>query len=156
MSSPVAAHEARLEFTLHAKPALVWKALVNDTTIWWPQTYYTSPKTKRFIIEPKLGGMMGEIAGQGEGLVWYRVIGVEKAASLLLAGYLLPPWAGPASSMLRLALTPAARDETKLELTEYTFGVLGECNSVEGWRDLFGGHFLPHVNKPSRRGRRRA
>jgi hypothetical protein len=144
MILPVAAHEARLEFMLHATAAQVWQALVKDTTAWWPKTFYTSPKTKRFVIEPKLGGMMGELTGPGEGLVWYRVIGVEKAASLLLAGYLLPPWAGPASSMLRLTLASSGK-ETKLEITEFTFGVLGECKSVEGWRELFEGHFVPHV-----------
>jgi hypothetical protein len=155
MTSPVAAHEAHLEFMLHAKPLQAWQALTKDTTLWWPQTFYTSPKTRRFIIEPKLGGMMGEITGPGEGLVWYRVIGVEKPTSLLLAGYLLPPWAGPASSMLRLALTAAGKDETRLELVEYTYGVLGACNSVEGWRELFEGHFVPYVNKPPKRGKHR-
>lgn len=155
MTSPVAAHESRLEFMLHARPAVVWQALVKDTTVWWPQTFFTSPRTKRFVIEPKLGGMMGEVTGPGEGLVWYRVIGVEKAVSLLLAGYLLPPWAGPASSMLRLALVSSGKDETKLELTEFTFGVLGDCKTVEGWRELFEGHFVPHV-KALKRGTRRS
>ena len=107
-------------------------------------------KTKRFVIEPKLGGMMGEITGPGEGLVWYRVIGIEKPVSLLLAGYLLPPWAVPATSMLRLALTPAGQGETKFEITEFTFGVLGDCNTVEGWRELFGGHFVLHVDKAAK------
>jgi len=94
--------------------------------------------------------MMGEISGPGEGLVWHRVIGVEKNVSLLLAGCLLPPWAGPATSMLRFTLTPAGERETKLEITEYTFGVLN-CDTIEGWRELFGGHFVPHINQPAKR-----
>jgi len=151
MSSPLAAHEARLDFTLHAPPAKVWAALTKDTNAWWPSSFHTSPKTKRVVLEAKLGGMLGEITGPGEGLVWYRVIGVEKNVSLILAGYLLPPWAGPANSMLRLTLTPAGKNETKLEVVEHTFGVLGDCNTVEGWRDLFGGHFVPFVAKAKRR-----
>jgi hypothetical protein len=153
MSTPLAAHEAHLDFELNATPARAWQALVKETSVWWPRTYYTSAKTRRFIIEPVLGGMMGEVGAPGEGLVWYRVIGVEKPVSLLLAGYLLPPWAGPASSMLRLALTPLTKERTKLELTEYTVGVLGDCNSIEGWKELFSGHFAPHVNKPGKRRR---
>src|SRR5882762_10797667 len=121
MSSALSANEARLDFALHAPPVKVWRALVKETAVWWPQTFHTSPKTKRFVIEPKLGGMMGEISGPGEGLVWYRVIGVEKNVSLLLAGYLLPPWAGPATSMLRLTLTPVGKIETKFEIIEYAF-----------------------------------
>ena len=152
-SPSLTASEARLEYTLHAPPAKVWSALVKNTAAWWPQTFYTSPKTKRFVIEPRLGGIMGEIAGPGEGLVWYRVIGVEKNVSLLLAGHLLPPWAGPTNSMLRLTLAPVGKNDTKLELTEYTFGVLGDCQTVEGWRELFGGHFVPHLGKPVRRKR---
>jgi len=80
---------------------------------------------------------------------------VEKPSSLLLAGYLLPPWAGPATSMLRLTLTAQGKGETKLELIEYTFGVIGDCNSIDGWRDLFGGHFVPHVNSAMRSAKRR-
>lgn len=154
MTTALTAHEARLEFTLHAPPAKVWSALVKETNAWWPQTFHTSPKTKRVVLEPKLGGMLGEITGPGEGLVWHRVIGVEKNVSLILAGQLLPPWAaGPASSILRLTLTPAGDGETKLELVEYTLGVLGDCQTVEGWRELFGGHFVPHVNRSLRRKR---
>ena len=146
MPTPLTAHEARLEFTLHASPARVWQALVKDTAVWWPASFLTSPKTKRFVIEPKLGGMMGEITGPGEGLAWYRVIGVEKNVSLILAGYLLPPWAGPASTMLRLTLTPSARNETKLEITDHCFGVLSDCDTAAGWRQVFGDHFKPHVD----------
>lgn len=151
MSSPLASHEARLDFTLHAPPAKVWTALTKDTNAWWPQSFHTSPKTKRVVLEPKLGGMMGEITGPGEGLVWHRVIGVEKNVSLILAGYLLPPWAGPANTILRLTLTPVGKNETKLEVVECTFGVIGDCNTVEGWRELFGGHFVPFVAKTKRR-----
>lgn len=151
MSSPLASHEARLDFTLHAPPAKVWTALTKDTNAWWPQSFHTSPKTKRVVLEPKLGGMLGEITGPGEGLVWHRVIGVEKNISLILAGYLLPPWAGPANTILRLTLTPVGKNETKLEVVEYTFGVIGDCNTVEGWRELFGGHFVPFVAKAKRR-----
>lgn len=153
MNTPVAAHEARLEFELNTAPPRAWQALVKETSTWWPHTYYTSPKTRKFVIEPKLGGMMGEVSAPGEGLVWYRVIGVEKPVSLLLAGYLLPPWAGPASSMLRLTLASLGKERTKLELIEYTFGVLGDCKSIEGWKELFGSCFAPYVGK--KRSRRR-
>lgn len=155
MSPALAANETRLEFTLHAPPAKVWQALVKDTAAWWPQTFHTSPKTKRFILEPKLGGMMGEITGPGEGLVWYRVIGVEKNVSLLLAGYLLPPWAGPATSLLRLTLTAVGDGETKLELVDSTFGQVGDGSATaDGWRQIFADHFKPHVDKSAPRRKR--
>jgi hypothetical protein len=153
MNQPLGAHEARLEFEVNAALPRTWQALVSETSAWWPGSFYTSPKTRKLVIEPKLGGMMGEVAAAGEGLVWYRVIGVEKPVSLLLAGYLLPPWAGPASSMLRLTLSSLGKNQTKFELIEYTFGVLGDCKSIDGWKELFGGCFVPYVSKP-RKGRR--
>ena len=132
----------------------MWSALVKDTATWWPQAFHTSPKTKRFILEPKLGGMMGEVSGPGEGVVWYRVIGVEKAASLLLAGYLLPPWAGPATSLLRLTFSATADGGTKLELVDSTFGQVGDGSATaDGWRQIFADHFLPHVEKSRARKR---
>jgi uncharacterized protein YndB with AHSA1/START domain len=147
---PAAAHEIRLAFDLHAPPARVWQALVRETSAWWPASFHTSPRTKRFVIEPRLGGMMGEVAGRGEGLVWYRVIGVEKPVSLLLAGYLLPPWAGPATSLLRLTLTPIASG-TRLELCDSTFGRLGDAAATsDGWKQIFADHFGPHVHTSRR------
>ncbi len=156
--TPTGSHETRLEFNLQATPSRVWTALTRDIAAWWPATFHTSPKTRRFVLEPRLGGMMGEITAPGEGLAWYRVIGVEKNVSLLLAGYLLPPWAGPATSLLRLTLTPAGDGETKLELADHTFGVVGDRSATaDGWRQIFAGHLQPHVGrKPAPRLRRSA
>jgi len=155
MSSPsspanIDASEVRLEFMFHAAPARVWQALVKETPQWWPKSFHTSERTKRFILEPKLGGMMGEVTGKDAGLVWYRVIGVEKPHYLLLAGYLLPPWAGPATSLLRLALTPVGSNETKFEVTDSTFGKVGDGGNADGWRQIFADHFQPHVERATR------
>jgi uncharacterized protein YndB with AHSA1/START domain len=150
---PATAHEIRLAFDFHAPPDRVWQALVRETAAWWPASFHTSARTKRFVIEPKLGGMMGEVAGRGEGLVWYRVIGVEKPVSLLLAGYLLPPWAGPATSLLRLSLTPIAGNATRLEVCDSMFGRLGDTAATsDGWKQIFADHLRPHVHQRRRGG----
>ena len=143
--APLGATTVRLELKLHAAQPRVWRALVTETNAWWPKSFHTSERTKRFVIEPRLGGMVGEVSAKGEGLVWYRVIGVESPHHLLLAGYLLPPWAGPASSLLRLALSADGPEGTKLEVTDSTFGQVGECDTAEGWRQIFDDHFRRHV-----------
>ena len=148
--APTGATEVRLELTFHASQARVWRALVKETGIWWPKSFYAAERT-RFVIEPKLGGMMGEVGRPGEGLVWYRVIGVEKPNYLLFAGHLIPPWAGPAATLLRLALHAVSATETKLELTDSTFGKVGECDNEDGWRQIFDGHLRPHLEKSPRR-----
>ncbi len=154
-AATLTAIETRLEFTLHASRPRVWSALVTETAAWWPKSFLTSERTQRFVLEPRLGGMMGEVGeAEGEGLVWYRVIGVESPQSLLLAGYLLPPWAGPATSLLRLTLTAVTAEETKLELVDSTFGKIDGEGLEEGWRTIFADHFRPHVEKSTARKRR--
>ncbi len=152
--APLAAIDVRLEFALHAPQARVWEALVSETPAWWPRSFLTSERTQRFIIEPRLGGMVGEVAGDGEGLVWYRVIGVESPVSLLLAGYLLPPWAGPATSLLRLTLTAVGPAETKLELVDSSFGKITGEGLADGWRQIFDEHFRAHLDRPAVRRRK--
>ena len=47
---------------------------------------------------------MDEDFGSGDGIIWYTVIGVEAGRELILAGHLLPPFGGPATTALRLTL----------------------------------------------------
>lgn len=136
-TTQLSAIEVKLELTLHAPPARVWQALVDETTAWWPKAFYATTSAKRFVIEPRLGGKVGEESGDGEGLVWYTVIGVERPNFLLLSGYLVPPFAGPATSYLRLVLSVAGKDATKLEITDSCFGQLADCDTETGWRQIF-------------------
>jgi uncharacterized protein YndB with AHSA1/START domain len=147
------ATEAHVEVIIHAPLARVWKALVSETTAWWPKSFYTSERTKRFVIQPRLGGRVGEETGPGEGLTWYTVIGVDRPHLLLLAGYLLPPWAGPATSLLRLALTNSGPKETKLEITDSTFGKVAECDTADGWRQIFDGGLRTYLEAPKKKRR---
>jgi uncharacterized protein YndB with AHSA1/START domain len=144
-TNQLSAIEVKLELTLHAPQARVWAALVDETTAWWPKAFYATSSAKRFTIEPRLGGKVGEDAGNGEGLVWYTVIGVERPNLLLLSGHLVPPFAGPATSYLRLALSSAGDGATKLELTDSCFGQLADCDTESGWRQIFDEALRQHV-----------
>lgn len=144
-TNQLGAVEVKLELTLHASQTRVWEALVNETTAWWPKAFYATASAKRFVIEPRLGGKVGEEAGGGEGLTWYTVIGVEQPNFLLLSGYLVPPFAGPATSFLRLALSSAGPAATKLEITDSCFGQVADCNTEDGWRQIFDAALRQHV-----------
>jgi hypothetical protein len=65
--------------------------------------------TRRFVVEQKLGGRVFEDVGGGDGLFWYTVIGLEAGRELILAGRLLPPFGGPATTALRLTLSRTDR-----------------------------------------------
>lgn len=137
--------EARVELTIHAPQRRVWDALVNESARWWPKNFLSSEKTKKFVIEPRLGGRVFEDNGGGEGFIWYTVVGVESPNSLQLAGFMGPPFGGPLSSLLRLTLSALSAKETRLEILDACFGAVGECDTAGGWREVFDDNFRPYV-----------
>jgi DNA-binding transcriptional ArsR family regulator len=58
-----------LEIEIAAPPERVWKSLVEETAFWWPREYYANPEAQAFRIEPRLGGLIYEDWGNGDGLV---------------------------------------------------------------------------------------
>ncbi|MCA9063707.1 MAG: SRPBCC domain-containing protein [Planctomycetaceae bacterium] len=114
----------------------VWNAISAETSAWWPKEFVTSDRTKSFVIEPRLGGRAFEDFGNGEGLVWYTVVGMDAGRELILAGHLLPPFGGPATTALRLTLIPREHG-TLLKIRDDRFGILGGEPPTEGWRTVF-------------------
>ncbi len=137
--------EAKVELTIHAPQQRVWDALVHETTRWWPQSFWSSPKTRQFVIEPRLGGRVFEDYGNGEGFTWYQVIGLESPSTLHLIGHMGPPFGGPLATLLRLTLSAAGANATKLEITDAAFGQVADCDTESGWREVFGDHFRLYV-----------
>ncbi len=137
--------EAKLEITIHAAQERVWDALVNEAAHWWPKSFFSSEKAKKFVIEPKLGGRVFEDNGGGEGFIWYTVVGIESPHSLQLAGFMGPPFGGPLSSLLRLTLSAVHAKETKLEVLDACFGQVGECDTASGWREVFDHNLRAYV-----------
>ena len=56
--------------------------LIEETTFWWSKEFYTSPKTKGFHMEAKLGGKMYEDWGNGAGVIWYEVFAIDSSVPL--------------------------------------------------------------------------
>lgn len=125
-----------LEVFIAATRDRVWRAISTEASAWWPEDFATSERTQRFVIEPELGGRAFEDFGGGQGLVWYTVIGVDTGRELILAGHLLPPFGGPATTGLRLTLS-AQEDGTLLKIRDDRFGILGGESPIEGWRTVF-------------------
>lgn len=116
-----------LELAINVPTSMDWKALVAETTKWWPKDFYTLPQTKAFILEPKLGGRMFEKSGKaGAGLVWMTVFGMEPPKYLYLAGFISPPFGGPATSLLTINLSEKGRSGAILNLQDYLFGEVND------------------------------
>jgi len=121
-SSTITIH---LETQINASPEIVWTALTAHTSEWWTKDFYTSPKTKSFHIQAHIGGMMYEDMGNGEGLVWATVIGVDKPNSLQMKGQLSPEFGGPAISFFKIDLQ-ANEQGTLFKLSDTYMGAVDE------------------------------
>ena len=98
---------------------------------------------------------MFEDLGSGEGVIWYSVIGVERPNYLLLFGYMAPPFGGPATGYLRIALTKKTDDETLLELIDTACGHLPSYDAAAGWREVFEQNFARYVGRaPAKKAKR--
>jgi len=145
MTSPqLTSASFELEVFINAPPDRVWRAISTEAPEWWPKEFVTSERTQRFVIQAKLGGRAFEDFGDGDGLVWYSVIGVDAGRELILAGHLLPPFGGPAITALRLTLS-AHGQGTRLTIRDDRFGVVGPESPVAGWRSVFHDGLRPYV-----------
>lgn len=121
----------------------VWEYYFNQISSWWPKEYYTSDKTKRFIIDTFIGGKAYEDHGEGGGLVWGDVIGVHYPKTLQIRGNLTKEFGGPVITYEKFyfeEIDSGAR-------LSYTVDFVGEVSErsvkslKDGWKELLGKYF---------------
>ena len=137
----------QLEIVIDASIETTWKALVNDIGLWWRKDFYTSSKTKEFILEAKPGGKMYEDYGNDEGLVWGEVIVLDAPNVLELKSHLSPSFGGPLFSFLRLSLMGTG-NSTTLTLNDVGVGYMSSETNEQtkaGWEMLFEEGFKTYV-----------
>jgi uncharacterized protein YndB with AHSA1/START domain len=145
------ANKVALEIKIAAPPARVWEAMVNQTTKWWRKDFYTNPKTKRFVIEPRPGGRMFEDWGDDNGLVWATVMAVEAPRMIQFLGILTAQYGGPAHSIFQFSVE-AAGDGSIVRIDDTIFGNIADVQGSkmeEGWRLLFEQGLKPYAEGKS-------
>lgn len=146
--TPITSATHRLSLEIAKPHSVVWKGFTRDVHLWWPKDFYATESTKRIVFEVKPGGRLYEDAGNGNGLVWYSVIAVDAPNAITLSGFIAPPFGGPATSLLRVAFSAQGKSATIMEVTDSTFGCLGDSSTTEeGWRMLFEGGFKAWIEK---------
>lgn len=133
----------RLEIKIEGNRIEVWNTFFAEAEKWWPSDGHTSPKTKLFLIEEKLGGKMYEDFGNNEGLIWADVIGLDKPSKVILRGQLSPEFGGPAISFLQIEFK-AEGTGTQMIVTDSYLGPNAEKNAAgveQGWKSIFGESF---------------
>ncbi len=133
--------EHTFEIGIDAPPARVWKALTDQASSWWHPGFFSRKGAVTFVIEPRVGGRAYEDWGDGQGLLWYTVMGVVRNEMLLLVGDVDTRHGGPARIHTTFRLRAEGK-RTALRLEECAFGKVDEKmrKSLEtGWRVLLDG-----------------
>jgi DNA-binding transcriptional ArsR family regulator/uncharacterized protein YndB with AHSA1/START domain len=143
-STPAMIQRVELQVPIAAPPADVWRALVDETTLWWPRDFYTGP-ARGFHIEPRLHGRVFEDWGDGNGVVWYQVFAISPGKSLDLSGCMAVPY-GPAMTLLHIELVAEGKG-TVLKVSDSTIGDVhgGAAAKTDGWRQVFEGGLKSYV-----------
>jgi uncharacterized protein YndB with AHSA1/START domain len=147
-TTPITSATHRLSLEIAKPHPAVWKAFTEDIHSWWPKDFYVTESPQRIVFEVKPGGRLYEDSGKGNGLVWYHVIALDAPNSITMSGFIAPPFGGPATSLLRVAFSAQGKSATVMEVTDSTFGCLGDPGSTaEGWRMLFEDGFKAWIER---------
>lgn len=136
-----------LEIPIEATPTTVWNAIFSDIQTWWHPDFHMARPDSEMHFEPELGGRMYESTEDGAGLIWGRVIAILPEQSVTLTGTWAPPYAGPATSTMHIALEEKDGG-TLLKISDSVFGQVSDetATSVrEGWLLLFRDGLKRHV-----------
>ena len=130
------------EIDIQAPVQKVWDLLSNDSSSWFPDTYKSSPKTKGFIMEHKVGGSFYEDHGDGNGRLLGTVIALDVPNRVQIQGPVTPEWGGPGSQIFAMELVATATGCT-FKFDDSLFGHIPQ-EVVEArhgsFKELFGVH----------------
>ncbi len=147
MEQPTDTINILLEISIRADIEQVWSSMIQDINLWWGKDFYTSPKTKEFVLEAKVGGRMFEDYGNDEGLPWANVIVLDSPNTIEFKGHLSPQFGGPAMSFLKLSLSQKGT-MTTLTLSDTVFGSVSDKTKIDlesGWELLYKEGFKKYV-----------
>lgn len=120
-----------------------WEFYFNQLKAWWPKEFYTSERTKRFIIQTFIGGKVYEDFGEGDGLIWGDVVGVDYLKSLEIRGNLTKAFGGPVITFEKFTFEKTATG-TRVSYSVDFVGEIKESsvNSLHaGWQDILLNHY---------------
>jgi len=144
-----------LEIEINAPCERVWKAIVEETNLWWlPDFHMVAPDSiVTFDTSPGGRGLV-ETLENGGGLLWYSVqFCLPDQFMIYLVGHIAPDWGGPSTSNLKLAVE-ASDSGSVLRVTDAQHGNVDET-SIEslssGWKQLFTDGLREFVEKGTRR-----
>jgi len=130
-----------LEIEIDAPVSTTWNAMIQDIGQWWRRDFLICENSTGMTLEPHVGGLLLERAGDdGCGYAWGSIISFQPESHLGYVAQIVPPFGGPAQSVVQIALETLENDRTKLTLTDSIIGhVTDDLFSCleDGWRMLY-------------------
>ncbi len=141
-TTSAACHQYEMQISIEASRERVWKAIFEETNLWWLPDFHVAGPDSVVTFDPHPGGRgLLESTPDGGGLLWYSVqMYMPSDFKVYLVGQIAPEWGGPATSSLRLSLTESDSG-CVLRVTDARHGNVDEqqVQSYEdGWKQLFG------------------
>ncbi|MEM7455653.1 MAG: SRPBCC domain-containing protein [Planctomycetota bacterium] len=140
-ATPAQCHKYELEIEINAPRDAVWKAIFEDTNMWWLPDFHVAGPRSTVTFDPQPGGSgLLELTPDGGGLLWYTVqMHLPADYKIYLAGHVAPDWGGPCTSMLALSLIET-ENGCVLQVSDARHGNVDESSisgNQSGWTTLF-------------------
>ena len=148
-TSELSAVNVQVEVRIEAPRERVFETLVDRMSDWWHEDFFTRPGLGAYRLERKLGGLVYEDWGDGEGQIWGKVAGLKAPEYLQVAGDTDHNWGGPSRGIMTYTLE-ADGDATLLRFVQASFGHVSEetrRSLEEGWRLLLGDCLKPFAER---------
>lgn len=113
------------EVEINAPLEKVWHLLTVDSSSWFPNTFHSSPRTKGYFTEHKVGGSFYEDYGDGNGKLMGTVIALDAPNYIQIQGTITPEWGGPGTNVFSMTLEPTATG-CKFKFDDAAFGCISE------------------------------
>jgi DNA-binding transcriptional ArsR family regulator len=144
--------EVAMDWTISASPQAVWDTLTTQVGSWWPVEHRAGPPGAEMSLNPVPGGTLAELASNGAGIEWYRVIAVDPRKSIDLAGQLASRYGGSATSLLHISIEPGIEENrVVMRLTDSVFGRVGpnlHASLTSGWEAIIGQGLVANLQTP--------
>lgn len=140
-ADPVQVRTVRLETELriHATPERLFEVILTESATWFPHSY-GGERTRRIVVEPRVGGLHYEDWGDGAGHLYGNVTGYDPPRMLSLRGRIMP------GSILDTVYTfEPDGDHTVLHVTKVAIGAMteDEAASIRTYGDI--AHFADAI-----------
>ncbi len=126
-----------LETRCAAPPAAVWRTLVDDIDSWWGDPYVSSSERQSLTLDARVGGLLLEDWGEGNGTVWGTVRTVRQPSRLEFDGTFM--MVGALCGTVAITIEPIDTGSSQVRLTQQAFGAISDETLAawsNGWTDL--------------------